>query len=107
MITKHLLLPLIVVCFMLEDCNKLSKCKRYVGDYKDREQTLSIKYDGVNFTLEEAGEVIHCTCTDNGTLVINGKAGPVNILLDNTTGKKRFCFEQDSLKEDCIYATVK
>ncbi|HLP50253.1 MAG TPA: hypothetical protein VK154_05175 [Chitinophagales bacterium] len=106
MITKHLLIPLLVVCFLLEDCNKLSKCKRFVGNYQHHGQMLSVSYDGVNFTLTEAGNVMPCTCTNQGNLTIKG-AAPATILLSDSGGIKRFCFEQDSLKRDCAYAIRK
>lgn len=104
MITKQILLPLLVLCFALEDCNKLSKCKRYVGDYNDRNQILSIKYDGVNFTMVEAGQVIPCSCTNEGTLQLKGTVSTIIYLSEDSAGHKRFCFEQDTLHEDCIYA---
>lgn len=104
---KHTLLLIIVFAFAINGCGKLSKCKKYVGDYTDRGQLLSIKYENEKFSLEEAGQSLPCTCNENGYLEIKGNMVTLTILLSDSAGRKRFCFSQDSLQEDCIYAMQK
>src|SRR5689334_18030520 len=99
------LCPLAVIFFfILGGCNNgnLEKCRQYVGRYNDRGQSLTIKYENKEFILEEAGQKLPCACTEKGQLEIKGKVSAV-IILSDSAGKKRFCFEADSLKEDCIY----
>lgn len=88
---------------MLEDCNKLAKCKRYVGDYSHNGQQVTIKYDGVHFIMDKQGKATTCTCTDEGTLTI--KAATVNAMLtlkQDSDGKKTVCIETTGDSTDCM-----
>ncbi len=90
---------------MLAACrnNNLEKCKQYTGKYNDRGQTLTIKYENKEFFLEEEGQRFPCTCTEKGQLEVKGRVSAI-IILSDSAGKKRFCFEADTFREDCIYA---
>jgi hypothetical protein len=87
----------------LSACGKIAKCKKYVGEYSDRGNPVSIEYKDGNFTFNEGNVSIPCICNNDGQLAVAGLKGPVVIILSDSAGVKRFCFGEDSLHEDCIY----
>lgn len=103
MLPKQILLPLFVLSFMLEDCNKLAKCKRYVGDYNHNGQLVSIKYDGVHFSMEKQGQLITCTCTDDGVLTIKDTSEEKALILNqDSDGTKSVCIDASEKGRDCM-----
>ncbi len=94
---------ILAVSFALGACGPIQQCKKYVGTYSDRGNALQIVYENDAFELREGSQRFPCYCTEDGLLQIEGPQGKVTILLSDSAGIKRFCFEEDSLHEDCLY----
>ncbi|MFN8323845.1 MAG: hypothetical protein U0T74_14370 [Chitinophagales bacterium] len=88
---------------LLNSCKNSPDCHAYTGTYNDRGKELTIEQRDKEYVLLEETSELPCRCNSKGQLEIQGANGPVVILLSESAGKKRFCFTEDSLHEDCIY----
>ncbi|MBK7147918.1 MAG: hypothetical protein IPH78_03635 [Bacteroidetes bacterium] len=96
-------LTLMALLSMSSGCSHKQACKKYVGTYSDRGTPLHIVLEKDKYLLREGSQTFPCHCTEAGLLQIEGPQGKVTILLSDSAGRKRFCFEEDSLHEDCLY----
>lgn len=102
-ITKSILAADILIV-LLGGCKNSPDCHAYTGKYNDRGKELTIEHRDKDYVLLEETAELPCLCNIKGQLEIQGASGPVVILLSDSAGKKRFCFAEDSLQEDCIYS---
>ncbi len=93
-----------ILFILFSGCNQAPNCKAYVGKYNDRGKELIIEQRDKQYVLKEETSELPCNCNADGQLEIRGSNAPVLILLSDSAGKKRFCFAEDSLHEDCIYS---
>lgn len=93
-----------ILLTLFSACNQAPNCKAYAGKYNDRGKELIIEQRDKQYVLKEESSELPCHCNADGQLEIKGSNSPVLILLSDSAGKKRFCFAEDSLHEDCIYS---
>ena len=97
------LITLLLLLQTASGCGSGQACQKYVGTYSDRGNPLHIVLEKDQYRLREGSQEFPCYCTEAGLLQIEGPQGKVTILLSDSAGHKRFCFEEDSLHEDCLY----